>query len=167
MQIKVSPWFIPVITTAFFFPDATPFFFGLMAAVLVHEGAHIIVAKCFGVKTQELKILPIGGRIKIESNNLPKDKKVIILLAGVAGNVVFALSIGLFLWLLPSAFLWLEGLIIANATVAILNLIPFGPLDGGQILKTLRRDEQMERLLEKIAKASGDALAREELDSTT
>ena len=109
----------------------------LILGVIVHELSHIAVAKYFGIRTERLRLLPFGAEIEIDATFLPTRERIIILLAGSFGNIVFALSIGLFLWIAPGWFHFWEVLIIANTVPAVLNLLPIYPFDGGKIMALL------------------------------
>lgn len=133
MKVVFHPLFIIVLVVSFLCG------FGWMAvallsAVLVHEFSHALVAAYFGVRTEQLRLLPFGAEICIDSAILPTDQKVKILLAGAMGNVIVAIGLSSLLWLLPQFFLITEVLIVANAIPGILNLLPIYPLDGGKIL---------------------------------
>ncbi|MCL2587751.1 MAG: site-2 protease family protein [Firmicutes bacterium] len=133
MKLSVSPWFL-VVGALMWWVGEFPFFLALVVVVLVHEFSHIMVARHFGVRVERLRLLPFGAQIQIDVGFLTQRQRLLILLAGVGGNIVFALSLGLFLWLFPAVFLWIEPLIIANAIVVAMNLLPIWPLDGGKIL---------------------------------
>jgi len=113
------------------------FALSLMIAVLIHESSHALVANHYNIKTKRLQLLPFGAQIEMDIGFLPKNQKVIILLAGSFGNIIFALSLGALMWLFPVIFSIWEILIITNASVAMLNMLPIYPLDGGKILHAL------------------------------
>jgi Zn-dependent protease len=134
-------------------------FFGvfiLVAAfvsVVGHELAHSFVALRYGLSVHDITLLPIGGVARIEYVSLDPRQEIKIALAGpilnliVAGGltpVILAIVItrGVSDWL--SAFLLLQetgfsALIIhiwlANLMLALFNLLPAFPMDGGRILR--------------------------------
>lgn len=89
---------------------------------ILHELAHILVASLLKVKIDEIILLPVGvtakytGRIKIK-------KEMLISLAGPLLSIVLAI------------FLKNELHKSINILIAILNLIPIYPLDGGRIIR--------------------------------
>ena len=133
MKISIHPLFVLTAGVIIWFAGVGVFLV-LVVAVLVHEGAHVWVANRYGIRTKRLRLLPCGGQIEIEAGFLPSRARIAILLAGAGGNVVFALGLGLFLWMFPAMFVTWEMLILANALIAVLNLLPLYPLDGGKIL---------------------------------
>ena len=113
------------------------FALSLLTAVIIHESSHALIAHHYGVKTKCLKLLPFGAQIEMDIAFMPKNQKILILLAGSFGNIIFALTLGALMWTFPSMFMVWESLILTNASIAILNLLPIYPLDGGKILHTL------------------------------
>ena len=115
----------------------------LFVCVLLHEYGHALTARRFGIRTRHITLLPIGGVALLES--MPKDPKreILVALAGPAVNLVLAaLGVGL-LWVLPAGpeapgmggLDVLEALVAANLTLALFNLIPAFPMDGGRVLR--------------------------------
>jgi len=136
MQIRLHPLFIAVLVAAWLL-GFLGFAVALLSAVIVHEFSHALAAAHFGVKTRRLSLLPFGAEVNIDCSFLSIDKKIIILFAGAAGNIILAIISGSLLWLFPRFFLFFEIIIAANAVPAILNLLPIYPLDGGKILSLL------------------------------
>lgn len=118
----------------------------LFTCVVLHEFGHVLVARRFDCPTSEITLLPIGGIARLE--RLPRDPKqaLAVALAGPAVNV--ALAIALFALLvssyarvpspLPAELgLSLDTLLFVNLTLAMFNLLPGLPLDGGRALQAL------------------------------
>ncbi|MCL2570480.1 MAG: site-2 protease family protein [Firmicutes bacterium] len=141
MKIFFHPLFVVFVILAFF-AGVGGFALALIIAVLVHEFSHIIAASHFGIRTKQLCLLPFGAQVEINAAFLVKRERIIILLAGSFGNMIFAVLLGSLLWLFPMFFVSLEILIIANAIPSILNLLPIYPLDGGKIFAMLSARSQ-------------------------
>jgi Zn-dependent protease len=121
--------------------------------VLGHELAHAFVALRYGLVVHDITLLPIGGVARIEHAPIPPRREAMIALAGPILNLVVAggllplvliviLSRHLFT---PSLMLGLVqetgfgGMLIhllaANIMLAVFNLVPAFPMDGGRVLR--------------------------------
>lgn len=124
----------------------TPFLLGLIAAlglfssVLIHELGHAVVARLYGVETKEITLWFLGGIARFDE--MPKQKGAEALTA-IAGPITSFVLAGLF-WLLfrnvgtNAALLFITGyLTTTNTALAVFNLLPALPLDGGRVLRSL------------------------------
>src|SRR5438067_841353 len=124
----------------------------IFLCVLLHELGHSVVAQGFGVTVKEIILLPIGGVAML--GRMPKEprQELLIALAGPVVNVVIAAAIwiGLHLGgrffnvdlpaltrtgLHPSPLLLFAQLMNVNLALALFNMIPAFPLDGGRVLR--------------------------------
>ena len=144
------------------------FFILLFASVLLHEFGHIFVARRFGVHAPTVTLLPIGGVAQME--RIPEEpcQELLISLAGPAVNLVIGGAIVLALGGLPShpemeltslgqAF-WTH-LAFANLALALFNLLPAFPMDGGRALRALLAAKLGYARGTKAAAATGQLLA--------
>ena len=126
--------------------DSTVFIVLLFACVVLHEFGHIAAARRYGIGTPEVTLLPIGGVASLQ--RLPSDpsQELVVALAGPAVN----LAIGLVLIAVvgsvrPDELTQIDNpnlsligrLAIANIFLAVFNLIPAFPMDGGRVLHAL------------------------------
>jgi len=107
----------------------------LFVLVLVHELGHIVMAHAVGWKVSKVKLLPFGGVVEVdESTGSTAIEEIKVAIAGPLQNVWMAcLAWGLGelgLW----NYEWVEYLIQANIIIALFNLLPIYPLDGGKIV---------------------------------
>jgi Zn-dependent protease len=112
----------------------------LLLGVLLHELGHAILARRFGLKVDGITLSWMGGVTRIQGEAARPGEELAV--AGV-GPLVSAAFGGLLLALrvivdsagagklLASALLWLGGI---NLFLAIFNLLPAAPLDGGRVL---------------------------------
>ncbi|WP_028278723.1 site-2 protease family protein [Arthrobacter sp. H5] len=111
----------------------------LAASVLVHELAHALSARIFGWPTARIVLNLWGGHTQFENFNASPGRSLLVALAGPAANFVLALG-GWVLLLLaePSgvADLLINILVWANFLVAVFNVLPGLPLDGGRIVES-------------------------------
>ena len=118
----------------------------LFACVLLHEFGHILTARRFGVKTPEVTLLPIGGVASLERIPEKPGQELAVALAGPAVNIVIAFALILAAGaVIPQEMQKIDDprismvarLAGANLFLAIFNLIPAFPMDGGRVLHAL------------------------------
>ena len=119
----------------------------VFACVLAHEFGHILTARAFGVPTPDVTLLPIGGVARLD--HIPENpwQEFLIAIAGPVVNVV----IGFFLIAFAGADIAgsqaavaengsvsvIDRLAAVNLFLAVFNLIPAFPMDGGRVLRAL------------------------------
>lgn len=110
----------------------------LFAIVFIHEMGHVFAARMYGIKVLSVQMLPFGGVAVMEdAGDLTAGREIAIALAGPLQNV---LLIGASL-LLHAAGIWdgpfLDYFIQSNLLIALFNLLPILPLDGGKISQAI------------------------------
>ena len=127
--------------------DSLTFMVLLFLCVLLHEFGHIFTARAFGVATPYVTLLPIGGVAQLE--RIPEEpwEEFLIAIAGPLVNVVIA---GVLVYIFgadiqPSAATAVDNtgiplvdrLAAVNLFLALFNMIPAFPMDGGRVLRAL------------------------------
>lgn len=111
----------------------------LALSVLVHELAHALSAKAFGWPAQEIVLNLWGGHTQFGAFHATPGRSLVTALAGPASNVVIALAgTVLAVTVDPQGVgrLLLDILVYANWLVALFNVLPGLPLDGGRIVES-------------------------------
>jgi Zn-dependent protease len=141
----------------------------LFLSVLLHELGHAMVSLQFGIRTLEIVMYPIGGVARLERTP-PPNEEFWIALAGPAVNLVIAAVLLGFLTYtgrlvptdalgVPTSSNLLQRIGLGNLLLAIFNLIPAFPMDGGRILRAVLARFKSEAEATRIAATSGQFLA--------
>ncbi len=117
----------------------------IFACVTAHEFGHILTARCFGVHTPEVVLLPIGGVASMERIPEEPRQEFLVAIAGPMVNVVIAAGLLFFLGQSLSSLgtidlekaTLLQRLALTNIVLAVFNLVPAFPMDGGRVLRSL------------------------------
>jgi Zn-dependent protease/CBS domain-containing protein len=141
----------------------------LFASVLLHELGHVAVSRRYGIQTSEIVLYPIGGVAKLAKSPQPREE-LWIALAGPAVNVLIAAAMAAFL--LPigvrDAFLSVSDptdanlfarIAVGNLILAVFNMIPAFPMDGGRVLRALMARRVPEEVATRRAAAAGRVFA--------
>ena len=125
------------------------FIIAAVVCVALHELGHAFVASLFGIQAKNIILLPIGGTASIEKFPGNPVQELAISIAGPLVNVIIALLLWWIstphasFWAVPESLDDLPGrgllyiLRMGNIGLAIFNLIPAFPMDGGRILRAL------------------------------
>lgn len=127
----VAAWVLGVITTL-----------GLFLSVLAHELSHAFMGRSEGIQIEEIVLHPFGGlaRLRNEPEN-PRAEFRIAVAGPAASFLIGVVSFVLLLPLVRSGFTTAAGVLFllsaGNLLLAIFNLFPGYPLDGGRVLRAI------------------------------
>jgi len=119
----------------------------LFACVVAHEFGHIFTARAFGIATPDVTLLPIGGVARLE--RIPEEpyQEFLVAIAGPLVNVAIAGALMLVagagvnandLYAVESTSTsMVDRLAAVNLFLAVFNMIPAFPMDGGRVLRAL------------------------------
>lgn len=125
----------------------------LFGCITLHELGHSLVARRFGAVVREIVLLPIGGVARLQREPQSPFAELVTALAGPLVNVVIALGLGI-VWTArvgavpdpatlgeylarPTQNTFILWLMASNALLAVFNLVPALPMDGGRVLRAL------------------------------
>ncbi len=107
------------------------------AAVLVHELAHAVAARHYGMTPKSITLWMLGGATDLGAEPPSARAEALIGLAGPAATAAVGALAASVAWLMPAglfaaAFGWLATM---SVILAVFNLIPAVPFDGGAVLR--------------------------------
>jgi Zn-dependent protease/CBS domain-containing protein len=146
------------------------FVLALFACVVFHEFGHALTAQKYGIKTKDIVLYPIGGVARLEK--LPEDPKqeLWVAIAGPLVNIGIFLILSIVLTITRYDFQNLDVfkieaktivvyLAASNLFLALFNLIPAFPMDGGRILRAFLAIRMPRPKATQIAGSIGQFLA--------
>ena len=126
-----TAWILAVVVTV-----------GLFLSVLGHELSHALMARAEGIEIEEIVLHPFGGLARLRNAPDSARAEFRIAVAGPAASFLFALIS--FILMLPAIMAGYETaggvlflLCAGNLLLAVFNLFPGYPLDGGRVLRAI------------------------------
>jgi Zn-dependent protease len=128
---SATAWILGVITTA-----------GLFLSVFGHELSHALMARAEGIEIEEIVLHPFGGLARLRTEPQNPRAELRIAAAGPASSFLFAMlafggtqiaALGGYAATFVVFFLIAAG----NLLLALFNLLPGYPLDGGRVLRAI------------------------------
>ncbi|HUK07437.1 MAG TPA: site-2 protease family protein [Stellaceae bacterium] len=137
----VFPDLAPNLPIATYWSMAIVATIGLLFSIVFHEMAHSLVARHYGMPIRGITLFIFGGVAEMEQE--PPSPKSELLMAAAGPAASMTLAIGLFalvnLATAGSAPGALEALLyylgLMNGVLALFNIVPAFPLDGGRMLR--------------------------------
>jgi Zn-dependent protease/CBS domain-containing protein len=148
------------------------FILTIFVTVLLHELGHALAAKRYKLQTTDITLLPIGGLARLEKLPEKPSEELVVALAGPLVNIAIAFITSLFIQIpansadlisqlsvgINSSTFFLNFFIV-NVWLALFNLIPAFPMDGGRVLRAILSYRLKRHIATKIAARIGQVLA--------
>lgn len=152
LQRGLTPWLLGLLSAL-----------GLVLSVLIHELAHALTARRYGVEIKEIRLWILGGVAQFkEMPQQPRAEAVVAIVGPVTSAVL-----GLSLWWLSSllgagagaGLVVISYLAAVNVLLAVFNLLPALPMDGGRVLRSLLATRMSHLRATRIAASVSQILA--------
>lgn len=132
MKLKINPLFFVLVLVMIAFGQAR-YLIWTFLAVTAHECGHSIVARSRGYMTKSIEIMPFGAVMSLD-NDMDRLSGVLVGLAGPIVNLVLSALLPGVWWLYPPAYPYTKPFLEVNLSLALFNLLPVYPLDGGRVV---------------------------------
>lgn len=118
-------------------------------ALLLHELTHYYVASRRGYKLKSFNLSMFGLNINLDRDVEDRDG-FWVNLAGPMSNLFLCLLCLALYSIFPQSFFILNNFCLCNFVLAVFNLLPVYPLDGGKIFRSLIRSDKLYKRLDLI-----------------
>lgn len=147
------------------------FIMSVFLTVFLHELGHARAARWYGIHTQDITILPIGGVARLTEIPSKPVQEIVVSVAGPLVNIILSLLVFIFLGIgLKDVATLKVGESInkdnffiyfftVNLWLAFFNLIPGFPMDGGRIFRAILSFRMERHVATRIAAYIGQAIA--------
>jgi Zn-dependent protease len=141
LSVGVFPYYYPDLTPAIYWSMGVIAALGLFASIILHELGHALVARRYGLPIRRITLFIFGGVAEMEAE---PERPAVEFWVAIAGPIASFL-VGFVCWLLLQAAAVGAGVPVVgvlaylasiNIILAVFNLVPAFPLDGGRILRS-------------------------------
>ena len=102
-----------------------------------HECAHAFAAAKLGYKLNKIVLMPFGAVIDGDLSGISLKDELYVALCGPFCNLLTAGFFVAWWWIAPTVYAFTDTACYLSLTIALVNLLPAYPLDGGRVLKCL------------------------------
>ena len=128
-ESPIAYWVAGIITAAAF-----------LATLLVHELAHAVTARHYGIRVKGITLWMLGGVTELDGESPSPRADATVAAAGPATSIALGAVSAALAWsigatgLLGAALSWLAAI---SVFLGLFNLLPGAPMDGGRLLRAL------------------------------
>jgi len=154
MKLSIHPLFF-VFGLYFALTGKVFLFLTFALTALIHEYGHAAAAEKLGYKMNKITLMPYGAVVNGAIGGLSYKDEIAVALAGPLVNLGICLIFVAFWWLVPDSYPYTDTVFLSNLSVAVINLIPAYPLDGGRIASATLSLKYPQKKVMKAMKISG------------
>ena len=112
------------------------FLFLLSALVAIqHECAHAFASARLGYRLNKIVLMPFGAIIDGDLRGISFKDEIYVAICGPLCNLITAAFFVALWWLVPTMYAFTDTACYSSLAIALVNLLPAYPLDGGRILR--------------------------------
>lgn len=157
-RLKIHPLFL-LLGGYYCFTKQLPSFLIATLVALQHECAHAYVAERLGYRLNCVVLMPYGAVIEGDLHGIGFLDELKVLLAGPLCNLLTAFAFVALWWLCPTAYPYTDAAARASLSVALVNLLPAYPLDGGRVATLFLRRALGDKKGQKVGRISSVVLS--------
>ncbi len=132
----VAVWFGVLLSADFGVLGGIVATLSFFASILAHEFGHAMVARHYGVRTESIDLWALGGVARLDRESPTPRADGLIAVAGPAVSLVIGVvAIGASIAFQSNVLFWVG---FVNGVLALFNMLPGAPLDGGRVLRAVR-----------------------------
>ncbi len=106
------------------------------ASIIIHELGHALVARRYGIETESIDLWVLGGVARLDREAPTAKADGMIAVAGPAASLALGLmSLAIAFALRSNLMAWIAFI---NLVLAVFNMLPGAPLDGGRVVRAVR-----------------------------
>lgn len=125
--------------------------FNYLLALFLHEIAHLVVASRRGYALKKFKLNMFGLAVELNEKIDEKDQFAINIAGPLLNLFLCVLCLATY-WLFPISYFYLNTFCFANLILALFNLLPVYPLDGGKIFRGMIKSDKAYKILDVIVR---------------
>ncbi len=124
--------------------------FSYILAIFIHEAGHFWVAKRLGYQLSKFSLSPYGVSLSYYQQELNHSDEIKIALAGPLINLFSVIVLLGFWWIYPEIYAFTEDFVFVSIMLALFNLLPAYPMDGGRIFTAMASNFMSTKTARKI-----------------
>jgi Zn-dependent protease/CBS domain-containing protein len=142
-SVAVFPAQVPGLPRAAYFAMGISGALLFFTSLLLHELSHSVVARAKGIPVEGITLFIFGGMAHTKAEAETPGDEFQIAIVGPLASVLVSIALGL-LWYLgagagwhPAVTIVLQYIAVLNVVLAVFNLLPGFPLDGGRVFRSV------------------------------
>ena len=157
-RLSVHPLFL-LLGVYYCFIGRLPVFLMSALVALQHECAHAFAASRLGYKLNRVVLMPYGAVIDGDLAGIGFKDEIFVAVWGPLSNLFTAAAFAALWWVYPDAYAFTDTACYVSLAVALVNLVPAYPLDGGRVLRGALCMHMEEKRADKICRGITLALS--------
>lgn len=122
---------------------------------VMHEFGHSLAAARLGYRLDKIVLMPYGALVSGDIEGISLKDEIFVALAGPFVNAVTAVFFVALWWFFPDTYPFTDVAAYSSAAIAIVNLLPAYPLDGGRVLYCAVAAKKGQKIAGRVARGAG------------